>query len=275
MISPDHIILLLLTGAAAGFAGGMLGIGGAFIMTPIQLIVYSAMGLPEDLAVKTAFGTSMLVILPAAISGSWRHHRNKAVMWKAAVIMGVCSLVAAFFGSTLATHLPGSGLKIAFGVVVLLTAVRMATAREPQYKIEAVSQPWQWIVWAIPLGFVAGMFGIGGGVVMIPVLVLALRFEMHYAIGTSLAIIMLTSLGGILGYIINGIGVEGRLEYSLGYVNIPSWLLLMVPAAIMAQVGAVVAHKMPRKLLLYIFIIVLLYMGLRMVGLFEWLGWPL
>jgi uncharacterized membrane protein YfcA len=275
LISPEHIILLLLIGAVAGFAGGMLGIGGAFIMTPIQLIVYSAMGLPEDLAVKTAFGTSMLVILPAAISGSWRHHRNKAVMWKAAVIMGVCSLVAAFFGSTLATHLPGGGLKIAFGVVVLLTAVRMATAREPQYKIEAVSQPWQWIVWAVPLGFVAGMFGIGGGVVMIPVLVLALRFEMHYAIGTSLAIIMLTSLGGILGYIINGIGVEGRLDYSLGYVNIPSWLLLMVPAAIMAQVGAAVAHKMPRKLLLFIFVIVLVYMGLRMVGLFEWLGWPL
>jgi uncharacterized membrane protein YfcA len=93
LISPEHIILLLLIGAVAGFAGGMLGIGGAFIMTPIQLIVYSAMGLPEDLAVKTAFGTSMLVILPAAISGSWRHHRNKAVMWKAAVIMGVCSLV--------------------------------------------------------------------------------------------------------------------------------------------------------------------------------------
>ena len=273
-MSPEHIILLV-TGAGAGFAGGMLGLGGAFIMTPIQLIVYSAMGLPEDLAVKTAFGTSMLVILPTAISGSWRHHRNKAVMWKAGFIMGICSLVAALLGSTLATHLPGAGLKIAFGAIVLLTAVRMATAREPQYKIEAVSKPWLWIVWAVPLGFVAGMFGIGGGIIMIPVLVLALRFEMHYAIGTSLAIMMLTSIGGILGYAINGIGVADRLEYSLGYINIPSWLLLVVPAAIMAQVGAAVAHKMPRRLLMYIFIIVLVFMGLRMVGLFEWLGWPL
>ncbi len=274
-MSPEHIIMLLITGAGAGFAGGMLGLGGAFIMTPVQIIVYSAMGLPEDLAVKTAFGTSMLVILPTAISGSWRHHRNKAVMWKAGVIMGACSLVAALLGSTLATHLSGAGLKVAFGAVVLLTAIRMATAREPQYKIEAISKPWLWVIWAIPLGFVAGMFGIGGGVVMIPVLVLALRFEMHYAIGTSLAIMTLTSLGGILGYIINGIGVPDRLDYSLGYVNIPSWLLLVVPAAIMAQVGAAVAHKMPRKVLLYIFVIVLVYMGLRMVGLFEWLGWPL
>jgi uncharacterized membrane protein YfcA len=274
-MSPEHIVLLLSIGAFAGFAGSMLGIGGAFIMTPMQLIVYSAMGLPEDLAVKTAFGTSLMVILPMAISASWRHHQNKAVMWRAAVIMGACSLLSAFFGSTLATHLPGIGLKIAFGAVVLLTAVRMATAREPQYKIEAASKPWLWIIWAIPLGFIAGLFGIGGGVVMIPVLVLALRFEMHYAIGTSLAIVMLSSIGGILGYIINGIGMPGRLDYSLGYVNIPSWLLLVVPAAIMAQVGAMLAHKIPRRMLMYIFILVLVYMGLRMVGLFEWLGWPL
>ena len=179
-MSPEHIIILLVIGAFAGFAGGMLGIGGAFIMTPMQLIVYSAMGLPEDLAVKTAFGTSLLVVLPTAISASWRHHLNKAVMWKTAMIMGVCSLVSAFLGSTLATHLPGSGLRIAFGVVVLLTAVRMVTSREPQYKIEAVSRPWLWIVWAIPLGFVAGLFGIGGGVLMIPVLVVVVLGAIYF-----------------------------------------------------------------------------------------------
>jgi uncharacterized membrane protein YfcA len=274
-MSPEHIVILLVTGAVAGFAGGLLGLGGAFMMTPVQYIVYSAMGLPEDLAIKTAFGTSLLVILPTAISGAWRHHRNKAVFWRAAIVMGSCGLIFALAGSTLAAHLPGEGLRIAFGVVVLLTAVRLITAREPKYKIEAVTSPWIWVVWAIPVGLISGIFGIGGGVVLIPVLVLALRFEMHYAIGTSLAVMMLASLGGIVGYIINGIGVAGRLDYSLGYINLPSWLLLVVPAAIMVQVGAAVAHKLPRKLLMYIFMVILVYMGLRMIGVFEWLGWPL
>jgi uncharacterized membrane protein YfcA len=274
-MSSEHIIILLVTGAVAGFAGGLLGVGGAFIMTPVQFIVYVAMGLPEDLAIKTAFATSLMVILPTAISGAWRHHRNKAVWWRAGVIMGLVSMVAALGGATLTAHLSGTALKIAFGVLILLVAVRMVTAREPKYKIEAISNAWLWVAWAIPLGFVSGVFGIGGGVVMIPVLVLALRFEMHYAIGTSLAVIMFTSIGGVIGYIINGIGIADRLSYSLGYVHLPSWLLLMVPAAIMAQVGAVTAHKMPRKLLIYIFSVILLYMGLRMAGLFEWLGWPL
>jgi uncharacterized membrane protein YfcA len=117
--------------------------------------------------------------------------------------------------------------------------------------------------------------GVGGGVLMIPVLVLALKFRMHSAVANSLAIMIFSSIGGIIGYIINGIGVSGRLSYSLGYVNLPSWLLLAIPSTVMAQVGAVIAHRMPRTLLMYIFIVIMLYIGLRMIGVFEWLGWPL
>ena len=49
---PEHIVILLVTGTVAGFAGGLLGLGGAFIMTPVQFIVYTAMGLPDDLAIR-------------------------------------------------------------------------------------------------------------------------------------------------------------------------------------------------------------------------------
>ncbi len=223
---------------------------------------------------RTAFGTSLLVVLPTALSGAWRHHSNKAVLWRASFIMGACSLAFAYAGATLSTHVSGSALKLAFGIIILLVGIRMLTAREPKYKIEAVTKPWMWIAWAIPLGLVSGIFGIGGGILMIPVLVLALRFEIHYAIGTSMAVMIFISIGGVLGYIINGIGIADRLPYSLGYVNLTSWLLLALPAVFMAQFGAVTAHKLPRRPLLYIFILVLFYMGLRLTGVFEWLGWP-
>jgi uncharacterized membrane protein YfcA len=271
----EHIVILLATGIAAGFAGGLLGVGGAFIMTPLQYIVYTGMGLPMDLAIRTAFATSLLVILPTALSGAWRHHRQKSVQWQAAIIMGLVSLVVAFGGATLASHLSATALKVAFGVIIILVGIRMLTAREPKYKIEAVASPWLWALWAIPLGFLSGVFGIGGGVVMVPVLVLALRFEIHYAIGTSLAVMIFTSIGGVLGYIVNGLGVPDRLPYSLGYVNLSSWLLLAVPAVFMAQIGAITAHKLPRRPLLYIFVFILFYMGLRTTGVFDWLGWPL
>ena len=108
-----------------------------------------------------------------------------------------------------------------------------------------------------------------------PILVVILKFKIRHAVGNSLAIMIFTSIGGFIGYIINGIGVADRMSYSVGYINLTSWVLLAVPAAILAQVGAAAAHKIPRKLLMYIFVVVIFYIGLRMIGVFEWLGWPL
>jgi len=270
-----HIIILLATGVVVGFAGGLLGLGGAFIMTPVQYLIFTAMGVPTDVAIKLAFGTSMLVVLPLAASGAWRHSIKGAVWWKPALVMGGIGLVCAFGGATLATHLPGAALKIAFGAIVLLSAIRMLTTREPKVEAEPRDNPWLWAGWAIPVGFISGILGIGGGILLIPVLVLALRFRIHSAIATSLAVMIFTSIGGVIGYLVNGLGVPGLPAYSIGYINLASWLLLVVTSVGMAQFGAITAHKLPARQLKYIFIVVMLYIGLKMLGVFDWLGWPL
>jgi len=270
-----HIIILLATGIGVGFASGLLGVGGCFIMTPVQYVIFIAMGLPTDKAIKLAFGTNLLVVLPTAASGAWRHSKKGAVWWKAAIIMGSCGLVCAFGGATVATHLPGAALKIAFGAIILAAGIRMLTARPPKVEPEPKDNPWLWVAWAIPIGIITGIIGIGGGVLVVPVLVLTLKFKMHNAVATSLAMMIFTSTGGVIGYIINGLGVPNLPAYSIGYVNLLSWLLLAVTSVGMAQVGAVTAHKLPAKQLSYIFIAVMLYMGLKMLGVFDWLGWPL
>ena len=270
-----HIITLLVTGIGVGFGGGLLGLGGAYIMTPVQYTVFINMGVPADMAIKLAFGTTLLVILPTAISGTWRHHRQKAVWWKAAIVMGVCSLIGAFGGATIASHLPGAVLKITLGGIILLVGLRMLTSRPPQIEEEPKDNLWLWVVWAIPIGMVSGLVGIGGGIVAVPVMTLALRFKMQNAIATSLAMMILTSTGGIIGYVTNGIGVPNLPAYSIGYVNLQSWFLLAVTSTGMAQVGAITAHRLPTRLLKYIFIAIMFYMGLKMLGVFGWLGWPI
>ena len=270
-----HIIILLATGIGVGFASGLLGVGGCFIMTPVQYMIFTGMGIPTDTAIKLAFGTNLLVVLPTALSGAWRHNRKGAVWWKAAIVMGSCGLITAFGGATLATHLPGATLKIAFGAIILLSSIRMLTTRPPKIEPEPKNNPWLWVAWAIPIGFITGIIGIGGGVLVVPVMVLALKFEMHNAVATSLAMMLFTSIGGIIGYIINGLGVPNLPVYSIGYINLPSWFLLAVTSVGTAQVGAITAHKLPAKQLGYIFIAVMFYMGLKMVGVFDWLGWPI
>jgi len=270
-----HIIILVATGIGVGFAGGLLGLGAAFIMTPVQYMIYTAMGIATDMAIRLAFGTSLLVILPMAASGAWRHSKKGAVWWKAATIMGSCGLICAFGGATLATHLPGAALKIAFGALILASGIRMLTARPPQIKPEPKDNPWLWVAWAIPIGIISGVLGIGGGILIMPVMVLALKFKIHNAVATSLAMMIFTSIGGLTGYIISGLGVPNLPAYSIGYVNLPTWFLLAVTSVGMAQVGAITAHKLPAKQLRYIFIAIVFYMGLKMLGLFDWLGWPI
>jgi len=272
-MTVTHIIVLLLTGAGAGFAGSILGLGGAFIMTPVQYMIYTNLpGISADTAIKLAFGTNLMVILPTAISGTWRHHRNGTVFWRAAIVMGSCSLIGSFGGATIAARLPGEGLTIAFGILVLIGGIWMVFSRPLDFEDQPRTSPLLWIALAVPIGIITGILGIGGGILAVPVMTLALRFRMHNAAATSLAMMILTSAGGVVGYIISGTGISDLPAYCLGYVNLQSWLLLSVTSISMAQVGAIAAHRIPAGLLKYLFVTIMFYMGLRMLGIFDRLG---
>lgn len=269
-----HIIILLGTGVGVGFASGLLGVGGGFIMTPVQYILYQDMGLSANMSLLLAFGTSLLVILPTAASGAWRHHKMGAVRWKAAFIMGPFGAAAAFGGASLAARLPEEVLRIVFGVVVLASGIRMLITKSLKSESDIKDNPWLWIAWAVPIGLVTGLTGLGGGVVAVPVMVLALKFKVHNAIATSLAMIMFNSAGGVVGYIINGLGAVDLPAYSIGYVNLSRWFLLVVTSVGMAQIGAVAAHRLPARQLRWIFVALAFYIALRMLGVFDLLGWP-
>ncbi len=243
-------------------------------MIPVSYWLIQSMGGAQDLAIKIAFGTSLLVILPTAISGSWRHSRQNAVRWKPALVLGSCALVGALVGATLAAHLPGEMLEKGFGGFVLAIAIWMGLGMLPTFKQEG-GEPQENLGIAVacgfPIGIVTGLTGLGGGVLIVSVLVLALNFPMHVAVGTSVASIILASLGGVVGYIVNGLEVPGlSLPYYIGYIDLRIWLSLAATSIPMAQIGARVAHALPARPLRYIFIAFLVYAGLEMIGAFNW-----
>ncbi len=270
-----QITALLITGIAVGFASGLLGVGGCFIMVPVQYWALTSVGVDPTIAIRIAFGTNLLVVLPTAFSGAMTHHRKGAVLWKAGITFGIAGALGAFSGAFIASHLPGRVLTMAFGIAVIIGALRMLTAKPPQITEEPSDNLTSFILWGIPLGIVSGIIGIGGGVLMIPIMVYFLRFKMHQAVGTSTALMIFTAAGGSLSYLINGLGVAGLPLYSTGYLNWFQWILLAGCSIPMAVVGAKTAHLLPAKQLKYIFIIVMFYMGLKMTGLFAYLGLPI
>jgi len=243
-------------------------------MVPVSCWLILAMGVSPDIAIRIAIGTSLLVILPTAISGTWRHNKKKAVHWKTALILGPCALVGAIVGATLAAHLPAEILEKGFGGLVLAVALWMGLGLMPKLR-RGDEEPREnfWLVAAcgFPIGMVSGLTGLGGGALIVPMLVLALNFSMHIAIGTSVASIIFTSLGGTVGHIVNGLGVSGLLPYSIGYVNLPIWLCLAATSIPLAPLGARAAHALPTKPLKYIFIAFMVYAGLEMIGVFNWI----
>jgi uncharacterized membrane protein YfcA len=247
-------------------------VGGGFIIVPVSYWIILAMGVSGDIAIRIAFGTSLLVILPTAISGAWRHTKKKAVHRKTALVLGLSALVGGLVGATLASDLPAEILEIGFGGLVLAVALWMGLGLMPKLRRGGEEQRENfWLVAAcgFPIGMVSGLTGLGGGALIVPMLVLALNFPMHLAIGTSVASIIFASLGGIVGYIVNGLGVSGLLPHSIGYVNLPIWLCLAATSIPLAQLGARAAHALPAKPLRYIFIAFMVYIGLRMLGVFN------
>ncbi len=261
------LAILAVTGVAVGFGEGLLGIGGSFIMVPVMFWLFEAMNLAQDTAIKLAFGSALLVVFPTAISGTWIHTRNHAVWWKAAIVLGLFGALGALTGSTITTQfLTAAILKPIFGIVIAIGGIRMVMGRLPEVDEEELkAQPLVWAPLGFAVGVISGLIGIGGGIIMVPALVMGLKFRLHRAIGTSLAVIIFTSCSGALGYLINGLTVPDLPAYSVGYLNLWVFACLAVTSIPIAQLGAHTAHKLPATQLRYLFAALMFYFAFRMI----------
>jgi len=101
---------------------------------------------------------------------------------------------------------------------------------------------------------------------VVPALTLALRFRIHNAMATSLGMMLFTSVGGIVGYVLSGTRAINLPPFTIGYILWPAWVVLAVASIAMAQLGAAVAPRIPGKYLNYAFVALLFYISLDMLG---------
>ena len=276
-MSTSFVIWLLVAGVGVGFVNGMFGVGGCFLMVPTMFYLFKGLGVPVDTAMKISLCTNMAVVVPTALSGVLRHARIKQFSlshyWNFAIPVGVGSVV----GSGIAVFVPGAVLKTLFGVLCLVGAVRFITAKpRPVDEMPPVEKRKFWSTGA-GSGFVAHFLGIGGGLVYLPALNTILGVPIHQGVALSQATMVVGSSVGALTFIILGLfrNLTNLPALSLSYFNAVAWLSLVVTSIPMAQVGAIVAHKLSSKWLKLLLAILYVYVGLKLIGLFTWLGLPL
>ena len=266
MFPIEYFLGLILIGICAGFASGLLGVGGGFLIVPLQYFLLKYIGVDPDLAMLISLGTSLAIIIPTALSGAYRHTRKMDNILKPGIKFGIFGIIGGAIGGAVASTLPSRILEIIFGCLLLFIVVNNIiniNKEDNEAKI-----PFNLIsigIIGLLVGFSSGLLGVGGGIFLIAILTTLLGFSMIEAIGTSSIFISLTAVGGFLSYIVSGWGVC-TFPYSIGYVSIINFALIACFSVPLSSVGAKVAHKMPQKKLKIIFSIVVLYMALKMLN---------
>lgn len=263
------LLALAASGLVVGFLSGLVGIGGGVLIVPLLYFFYGHPGwggveLAPELHAVVAHATSLFVIVPTAALGTWTYHRARAVAWRAALPIAGFSVLAAVVGAQVAPGIPAPALKLGFGTLLLVSGARMLRpgggkslgAGQPRLIVGAVS--------GAAVGFLSALFGVGGGIVAIPVLIYFVGLTLSKVAATSMAIIMFTALAAVLGYGVAGLGESGLPPGSLGYVHYLAALPILVGALIAVTAGARVNQRLESGKLRVIFGVLFILLGLRL-----------
>lgn len=237
------ITISAVIGLVAGFIGGLAGIGGSLIMLPALVII---MGVTQDPEVYHAYmAASMLVNIAVSVPAALRHHRAGAVRVDVLKIVLPAMMVTIVIG-VIVSNLDTNSFVLRLLLAAFITVycvINLARffrkSDEPSKDEERMTMPRQVGIGGIT-GFLAGLLGIGGGIVMVPMLQVFTRLQIRQAIGTSSAIMCLTAV----------VGATLKM-WTLPEHHQSPWFaaliaLIMAPGAVVgAWFGARVMHALP------------------------------
>ena len=237
------LIIFLILGIFAGLLAGLLGVGGGLVIVPMITYTLSFQGIVGEHTHLLALGTSLATIVFTSVASFMAHHRNGAVIWSVFrnIVLGI--LLGTYFGSKLAVHLPVIWLKSIFIVFLLYAATQMLLNIKPKASREIPGFTGNSLAGGI-IGVVSSLVGIGGGTLSVPYMTWC-NVPMHKAIGTSAAIGFPIAVAGALGYLINGMGVPGRPDATMGFIYLPAFFGIAAASVFTAPHGARLAHKLP------------------------------
>lgn len=236
-------------GAGAGVVSGLFGVGGGIVLVPYLVL---ARGWDQ----KQAQATSLVMVAMAATAGLVQYALAGDVVWIAGAAVLVGGLIGAVIGSALVARLQTWVLQIGFALLLVVAAARLVTAptseaagTPPSIDAAIVAA---YVGSGIAMGILSALFGIGGGILLVPLLVTAFGYDIRLAAGTSLAVMGLIALVGALRQSGRG-ATQWRAGVLLGLGGIAGGLL-----------GAGLAQWLPLTVLTWLFAALLVLTSVRL-----------
>ena len=245
MTFRESIALPVLFGVLAGGLGGLMGVGGGIVLVP--LLIYVLHHTQHE-----AQGTSLAFFIVTALVSAVPYVRAGSIPWHLVGALALGAVPGVVTGAAVAKRTPAGRLRLGFGLAILATAARLLIAPPAG----SGGHPWA-LAWNILLGFgvgsFAGLLGVGGGIILVPALVLGQGFAQHTAQGVSLALIV-------------PIGIVGAVSYARsGHTRTQLLPALFAGGALGGWLGATFAQSLRGPVLTRVFALFSVAVALRMI----------
>lgn len=241
-----QIWLAVVIGLLAGILAGMFGVGGGFLMVPLYI---SWLGLEQ----RKSHATSLAAIVPIAIAGALGYAAQGNIEFNAAIALLAGSVFGAVYGVKLLGQVPLKFLQLGFAFLLFSSAVRLIWSSNPQQLLDG----WASVTLLVAVGFFAGvmsgLFGVGGGIVMVPALIIAAGMTSIVARGTSLLVIVGSGLSGTWANLRRG-NIEIPYALLSGLAGIPSTFF-----------GVYLSHLVSQRIAVIMFAVILLAIATQQV----------
>lgn len=270
-------LLSILVGIITGGITSLIGASGVMIIVPILTMFF-------NVSVHNAIGTSLLVDVIASLTVSYSYYKNGNIDLKSGIWIALTSIVGAQLGASFASNMGEGNLSSSFGIVLLIAgigtfrksykkknelikkdddstencdALEKSNSKKSLRKFLKFEKEWQKILASLIIGFgigiLSGIFGAGGGVMILIALIVIMSFPLHKAIGTSTLIMAITALSSTVGYA------------SRGNIDITLSILISIGAILGGVIGSRYANKINEKTLQKLVGVCFTLMGITMV----------
>ena len=265
-------IFLLLVGLAAGTLGSLVGLGGGIIVVPALIYLGSFIPGLDNLSPQVAVGTSLIVVIFTGLSSTLAYMKHKTVDYKSGLFFFIGSGPGSIIGAFINKSMNVQSFSLYFGLfMILVSIILMVRGKIKPLKLRSKYNymrnyknengletsygfnPFVALPISFVVGLISGLFGVGGGSLMVPAMILLFMFPPHIAVATSMFMIFLSAVTSSVAHI------------SLGNVH---WLLtlVLVPGAWFGGAfGAKINTRLKGHTVITLLRVILIIIGLRLI----------
>ena len=238
------ILLMILTAFPVGFFAGYFGIGGGLISVPVLFFIFETADIDKSYLMHLSVGTAFSITIFTSFVSVMTHRKHKAVDINILKTYGLFVIFGVLLGTYMAALLNTKSLVLFFAVVVYffggyLLLVKQELKKNIKFKFLPRA------TFGFISGFISAPMGITGAMMNVPIL-RYFGYPINLAIGSSAAIGFIIALFGSIGFFTSGLMLKADIPLSIGFINIPAFIIFVPITTFMARIGAKTVQDLDR-----------------------------